>query len=126
MINENPFTITFGKRPNRLISRYEDSDKIISTFTADNPVSQTFLIEGIRGSGKTVLMTTVSKQLEDDKNWIVVNLNPTMDLLSNLAIRLADECDNKPQILSKGFNVSAAGFGIGVNPDGAMTDYVGS
>ena len=28
MKNVNPFTITFGKQPNRQISRYEDVDKI--------------------------------------------------------------------------------------------------
>ena len=52
MQTENPFTITFGKQPNKYISRYEDTDKIISTFNAGNPISQTFLIEGIRGSGR--------------------------------------------------------------------------
>ena len=96
MMSENPFTITFGKQPNKYISRYEDTDKIISTFNADNPVSQTFLIEGIRGSGKTVLMTTVAKSLAEEKNWIVINLNPAMDLLSNFAIRLSEECDSTP------------------------------
>ena len=76
----------FYKVINKLIARYEDTDRIISTFNADNAVSQTFLIEGIRGSGKTVLMTTVAKKLEEEKDWIVINLNPTMDLLSNFAI----------------------------------------
>ena len=125
MKKSNPFTITFGKQPNKLIARYEDTDRIISTFNADNAVSQTFLIEGIRGSGKTVLMTTVAKKLEEEKDWIVINLNPTMDLLSNFAVRLNSECNSKPELLSKGFNISAAGFGIGVNGEKADTDYVG-
>ena len=125
MKKANPFTITFGKQPNKLIARYEDTDRIISTFNADNAVSQTFLIEGIRGSGKTVLMTTVAKKLEEEKDWIVINLNPTMDLLSNFAVRLNSECNSKPELLSKGFNISAAGFGIGVNGEKADTDYVG-
>lgn len=70
----NPFTITFGKEPNLLISRGEETDRIVSVFTSENPLTQSFLIEGIRGSGKTVLMTTVGKQLEEDDDWIVVNL----------------------------------------------------
>ena len=121
----NPFTITFGKQPNKLISRYEDTDRIVSTFNAENAVSQTFLIEGIRGSGKTVLMTTVAKTLGDDKSWVVINLNPTMDLLSNFAIRLNEACSTKPDIINKGFNISAGGFGIGVSPETESTDYVG-
>ena len=125
MIIGNPFTITFGKQPNKLISRFEDTDRIISNFSADNAVSQTFLIEGIRGSGKTVLMTTVANLLANDKNWVVINLNPMMDLLSNFAIRLNEACNSKPDIVNKGFNISAAGFGIGLNPEEASSDYVG-
>lgn len=126
MKKENPFTITFGKQPNRQILRYKDIDRIVSSFDADNPVTQTYLIEGIRGSGKTVLMTTVAKKLEEQKDWIIINLNPAMDLLSNLALRLEKSSGAKPDIFSKGFNVTAAGFGLGVNPDSNDTDYVGT
>ncbi len=121
----NPFTITFGKQPNRMISRYEAMDQIIGTFDSENVVSQTFLIEGIRGSGKTVLMTSTAKQLGDDKDWIVINLNPTMDLLSNFALRLSETCGTKTDVLNRGFNVSAAGFGLGINAD-EKVDYVGT
>ncbi len=121
-----PFTITFGKQPKTMISRYEDADRISGAFDAESAVSQTFLIEGLRGSGKTVLMTTVAKTLEKENDWIIINLNPTMDLLSNFAIRLEKACDSKPGILSKGFSVSAAGFGIGINADEKSTDYVGT
>ncbi len=125
MNRSNPFTITFGKEPNRIISRYEDVDTIISSFSADNPVCQTFLIEGIRGSGKTVLMTTVAKKLGEDKDWIIINLNPTMDLLSNFAMRLSDACNTKSDLINRGFNISAAGFGVGINADPQSADSVG-
>ena len=125
MNKENPFTITFGKQPEKQVSRYEDTDRIVSTFCADHAVSQTFLIDGVRGSGKTVLMTTVARILEKDKGWIVINLNPTMDLLSNFAIRLHETCNKIPGIFTKGFSVSAAGFGIGMNAEEKITDHVG-
>ena len=125
MGRENPFTITFGKTPNKEIIRYEDTDKVVSTFSADNAVSQTYLIEGIRGSGKTVLMTSIAKELDKGKEWIVVNLNPAMDLLASLAMRLNDICGSKSELFSKGFSVSAGGFGIGVNPGEKNEDYVG-
>lgn len=124
MNKNNPFTITFGKQPNKLISRFEDIDNIISTFNADNPISQAFMIEGIRGSGKTVLMTTIAKELDADDDWVIINLNPTMDLLSGFALRLSDKCGIKSDILSRGFNVSAYGFGVGINPDD-RSDYIG-
>jgi len=125
MIRENPFTITFGKQPNKLISRLEDTDRIVSDFKAENAVSQTFLIEGIRGSGKTVLMTTVAKILDNEKDWIVINLNPVMDLLSNFAIRLREASNPKNDVIIKGLSVSAAGLGLGISTEEKSTDYVG-
>jgi Cdc6-like AAA superfamily ATPase len=123
-INENPFTLTFGKSPNEFVSRFEYVDKIVSTFSAENPVSHAYLIEGIRGSGKTVLMTTIEKELLKEKDWITVDLNSTQDLLEDFAMRLVDECRNFSDILKKGFNLSVAGFGIGLNGDNAVRDYV--
>ena len=43
----NPFTLTFGKHPNEYISRYENTDTILSTFEADNPVSQELRIKAL-------------------------------------------------------------------------------
>ena len=111
----NPFTLTFGKQPNTYISRYENVEDIISTFTADNPISQTYLISGIRGSGKTVLMTSVSNELKKSDDWIVVNLNAALPLLSELAMRLNDAAGQFIDRLEKGFEISAAGFGVAYN-----------
>lgn len=111
----NPFTLTFGKQPNRYINRYEDMSNIISAFEADNPISQTYLISGIRGSGKTVLMTSVANTLRQSDEWVVVDLNATQPLLTELSMRLTDACKQMPNIFEKGFEVSVAGFGIGYN-----------
>ena len=90
-------------------------DTIISTFTAENPVSQTFLIEGIRGSGKTVLMTIVENELASRGDWAVIDLNSTRDLIADLAMRLSDEYHRLGLTLKSGFNVSLAGIGVGLN-----------
>ncbi len=111
----NPFTLTFGKQPNRYINRYEDMNDIISAFEADNPISQTYLISGIRGSGKTVLMTSVANHLRQSDAWVVVDLNVTQPLLAELSMRLTDACKQIPNIFEKGFELSVAGFGIGYN-----------
>lgn len=113
MKKDNPFTLTFGKQPNRYINRYENMNDIISTFEADNPISQTYLISGIRGSGKTVLMTSVANQLRQSDDWVVVDLNSTQPLLPELAMRLMDACKQISNIFEKGFEVSVAGFGFG-------------
>ena len=115
MKKENPFSLTFGKSPNELVSRYEYAEEIINTFKSHVPSSQAYLIQGIRGSGKTVLMTLVEKELQKDKDWIIVDLNSTQDLLSDFAMRLVDSFKEFTDVLKKGFNVSIAGFGVGIN-----------
>jgi Cdc6-like AAA superfamily ATPase len=120
----NPFTITFGKEPNLLISRGEETDRIVSVFTSENPLTQSFLIEGIRGSGKTVLMTTVGKQLEEDDDWIVVNLNSSRDLLEDLARSLSNAVKGIPDLFKHGVNVSVAGFGFGIGASEEHPDSV--
>lgn len=112
---DNPFSLTFGMLPYQVIGRYEEKNNCVSMFTAENAVSHVFLIEGIRGSGKTVLMTAISEDLCQNRDWIGVDLNPTMDLLENLAESLSNEVHRLPDIFEKGFSVSFAGFGVGVN-----------
>ena len=124
MKRDNPFTLTFGKEPTEYIVRYEDMDTIISTFEADHPVSQTYLIEGIRGSGKTVLMTVIAKELLSYGTWIIVNLSPTRDLLGDFALRLYDSCHKKTDFLQSGFNVSIGGTGFGINAPQPAKDSV--
>lgn len=126
MRTENPFTLTFGKEPHTAITRYEDLNSIIDAFQSENPLTQTFLLEGIRGSGKTVLMTMAANTLEEDDRWIVVHLNPALDLLSGLAARLQQSLKKKTgRLLERGFQVSAAGFGLGVGGGSSPEDSIG-
>lgn len=123
-MKNNPFTLTFGKRPNKYINRYENTDTIISTFVSDTPVSNIFLIGGVRGSGKTVLMTTVEKILEEYKDWIIVDLNSTQDLIHDLAEKISIETNSAESVIKSGFNVSFAGMGIGINGNRNQSDIV--
>ena len=122
-MSNNPFTLTFGKQPESFIIRHEDTNRIIDTFS-NSSLSQTFMIEGIRGSGKTVLMTSIANTLKNDSSWIVVNLNSTVDLLNDFAKRLNDECETIPNFFSKGFSISFAGLGIGVNGNESLRDNI--
>lgn len=49
-----------------------------------------YMLTGIRGSGKTVMMTIISQELAKDSDWIVEEINPTRDLLQGLAAKLYD------------------------------------
>ena len=124
MIKENPFTLTFGKEPNTAVTRYEDLQEITDTFNAENPVSQTFFIEGIRGSGKTVLMTMAANHLRQKDSWVIINLNPTLDLLENLSARLISACRRLPDLKDRGFSISVAGIGFGMEGTGQHQDNI--
>ena len=54
---QNPFTLTFGRSPLESVDRPVQINEIIETFTADTINQQMFIITGVRGSGKTVMMT---------------------------------------------------------------------
>ncbi len=84
----NPYSINFGTEPNQLISRRMDIDKIISTFNSDMPSTTSYIITGVRGSGKTVTLSTIVEQLNNDKDWITVTLNQNRNLLEALAANL--------------------------------------
>ena len=87
----NPFTLSFGKKPFEYISRIRQTDEILEDFTAEHPVSRVYMLTGVRGSGKTVMMATIANHLAEDNEWIVVELNPTRDLLTGLASRLYEK-----------------------------------
>lgn len=124
MKKNNPFTLAFGKPPLQLINRYEDIDNIITTFDTDYTIGYTYLIEGVRGGGKTVLMSSVANELKKDDSWIIVNLNSTQDLLYGLAKSLENTVKNIPDFLDKGFNLSVLGVGIGIGGDNREKDSV--
>lgn len=123
-MKSNPFTLTFGKQPNLLISRGAETGQIINTYNSENPVTQTYLIEGIRGSGKTVMMTTIAKELEESPDWVVVNLNAARNLLDDLARTLKNAVKRIPNLLKQGVSVSVAGIGVGINGTEEKSDSV--
>ena len=100
----NPFELTFGLKPNNYISRLKQSEEIISNFKSPTG-NKSFLITGVRGTGKTVMLSHISKQFENEKNWIVIELIPNYDMLEQFASALYDS-----SIMNKIFNNKTFGF----------------
>lgn len=48
------------------------------------------MITGVRGTGKTVLLTHVAEYFECKKDWMVINLISESDMLDQLASKLYD------------------------------------
>ena len=49
---QNPFTLSFGKKPLQYISRISQTNQIVETFRSENPANQLFMITGVRGIGQ--------------------------------------------------------------------------
>ena len=65
-MTKNPFSLSFGKEPISLINRSMQTAEIIETFEDENPAYQVCMITGVRGSGKTVMLTEITKKIRSD------------------------------------------------------------
>jgi Cdc6-like AAA superfamily ATPase len=83
---QNPFTLTFGRSPLESVDRPVQINEIIENFTADTINQQMFIITGVRGSGKTVMMTEISHKLRENDDWVVIELNPAKTFMYSLFV----------------------------------------
>lgn len=105
----NPFNITFGELPKSVVPREKDYESVRSTFNDPSPESKVCIISGPRGSGKTVLLTALSESFEQD-GYIVVDLNPFMDLHEQFAAKLYEKGKLKKLFLHPEFSFSFKGL----------------
>lgn len=120
MLN-NPYSLAFGKEPGELLNRYPDNIDIIENFESDNS-NHVYMITGIRGSGKTVMMTSIAKHFKNDKSWIVLDLSPDIDLLSSFASELGNNKDIYKKLKLEKISVSLYGINIEIKNVPPITD----
>ncbi len=111
---ENPFSLAFGRKPMQFISRLSQTEDLIDKLRSENPPSMAYMITGVRGSGKTVMMSAVSSRLAEDDTWIVEELNPERDMLQNLAAKLYTRSGLKKLFLESKLDFSALGIGVSI------------
>lgn len=111
-MDNNGFSLTFGQLPSNYIERHEIAKKIGSDFSLDFPSSHIYIISGVRGSGKTVLLTKVSKMIQENSSWIIIDINPNREILSQIAAGLYEDKSLKNFFLEASFSISFKGFGL--------------
>ena len=111
MIENNPYTLVFGKKPLQNIPRLVETQEILDSFLNEPANQQIFMITGVRGCGKTVFMTEIADELKKKKEWEVLELSTSQNLLVMLADSFSRE-SRFSRIMKRGVGVSAAGFGI--------------
>ena len=113
-MNNNPFSISFGKKPYQYIERELINDEIMNELNAEIIQNQCFMLSGVRGSGKTVTMTHIENELRDKKNWSVIGLNAERNMLESLVAKLYDTKKLKKGFWDGTINLSAFGIGVAV------------
>lgn len=84
MHQKNPFTVSFGRPPVEYISRAYNHDKVMETFTEMPVTDQIYIISGLRGTGKTVLFSSLLKDFRKLEDWIIIQLNTYDDMTESL------------------------------------------
>ncbi|MBP3295644.1 MAG: hypothetical protein J6M27_03605 [Lachnospiraceae bacterium] len=91
MTGRNPYAISFGRIPNQYIRRDVLIYDILDMLMAEPVMEQAFKLTGIRGTGKTVTMTAIEKELRNNDGWIVIDLKSNAQITENLVANLYSE-----------------------------------
>ena len=122
MSANNPFCLSFGKEPDRYVERAEAFSQITDTFNSISPSSNCYLIMGVRGIGKTVLLSTISNEYRNNDDWVVVSLNPGRDLLGMLAAGLYEDAKLQKHFIDASLNLSKFGIGLNIKKNPPISD----
>jgi hypothetical protein len=80
------------------------------------------MITGVRGSGKTVMLTDIAKYFRENEDWIVVDLSAERDLLNSFAAELSNLPDLLELFRDAKINLSFLGLGLEIDGVPPITD----
>lgn len=121
-MSQNPFNISFGKIPLKLLSRHQIVHDVINTFNNANPETESYILTGPRGCGKTVLLSQIKNEFNNLDDWITVDLNSCMEMHEQLAARIYESGKIKKLFLKKEFSFSFKGLSISIAGDDKVSD----
>ncbi|MBQ7250048.1 MAG: ATP-binding protein [Bacilli bacterium] len=122
MEKNNPFSLMFGKPPYSFIERQAQFEEIMSTFLAPNPSTFSYVITGVRGSGKTVTLRKLAEEFRGKKDWIVLDVNPQGDLVRPLSEKLLYEGKKDSLFLDWSININAKIFTLEIKKGEGITN----
>lgn len=120
----NPFSMTFGIEPNNFINREDIKEKIISEFSAENPSNYVYILSGVRGSGKTVLLSNISDEFKKNNDFIVVDPYNKSNILESIASQLYENKKIKRIFVKKQISLSFHGIGFSISGEKPISSVV--
>lgn len=119
---KNPFNVSFGKKPIELLSRSEILENITDVFENDNPKTETYIITGPRGSGKTIALGLIIEHFLKKDDWIVVNLNPYLEIHEQIAARIYSNENFKKIFVKKELSIGFKGISFSISGEDKVKD----
>lgn len=110
---KNPYSVSFGKIPAQYICRTLIRDEIIEKLELEPADEQAFKITGMRGTGKTVLLTEIEREVKSYGEWVVLGIRSNSDIMREIVANLYSEYPFVTDFVDKSLNLSL--FGIGVS-----------
>lgn len=74
-------------KPQSFIVRQKNREEILNDFK-NSEHGSIAIVTGVRGSGKTIFLSDTAKELDKEKNWITIILNPELNLYENAFVKL--------------------------------------
>lgn len=85
---KNPFTLSLGRIPKCRISQDVYLAELYSEFLSEDPCIRVCILSGAQGSGKTIALRHILNRFENEKDWVVIQLNRDKNMFADLKERL--------------------------------------
>jgi polyhydroxyalkanoate synthesis regulator protein len=121
MTTQNPFSIVFGVEPENTIERLEEKQRIIGDFSMPNPPTNVYIITGLRGTGKTVLLSAIADYFKSSDDWIVVDASSKKNILETIAASIYEKAKVKWLFWKKAFSFSFQGLSISIQGENPVS-----
>ena len=113
---QNPFNNTYGIKPKQYVLNNQ-SEEILENFSYEDPTERSYMITGVRGSGKTVMLTDISEKISKRDEWTVIKIVPSGDMLQSLASKLYSHPVFKSLFVKAKIDISFLGIGVSLEKD---------
>lgn len=97
----NPFNPTFGRIPKVYLSRKKIAGRLAEELDDFDSQYLATLVYGARGTGKTTLLSAVSRELAGRKDWIVVDLPSAKWIVPKVAREVYEQSPTGLKVLLK-------------------------